>query len=46
MLKAEQAYRGILSETRISDLLRDYAETSDQRIIDRGCAFVEQNIRN
>ena len=46
MLKAEQAYRGILSETRISDLLRDYGETSDQRIIDRGCAFVEQNIRN
>ena len=46
MLKAEQAYRGVLAETRISDLLRDYAETSDQRIIERGHAFVEQNMRN
>lgn len=45
MLKAEQAYRGVLAETRISDLVQDYNATSDHRIIDRGIAFVTQNMR-
>lgn len=45
MLKAEQAYRDVLAKTRISDLLHEFLETSDQRIVQRGHDFVEQNIR-
>ncbi|MCL6282212.1 Rrf2 family transcriptional regulator [Ruegeria sp. 2012CJ41-6] len=45
MLRAEEAYRAALAETRISSLIRDYSETGDPRDIARGCRFVEANRR-
>ncbi|MFA3917726.1 RrF2 family transcriptional regulator [Ruegeria hyattellae] len=45
MLRAEDAYRAALAETRISSLIRGYAKTGDPRDIARGCRFIEANCR-
>lgn len=45
MLKAEQAYRAALAETRLSDLVAGFVAESDPRSIARGCAFVAAHQR-
>ncbi|SON58377.1 HTH-type transcriptional regulator IscR [Hartmannibacter diazotrophicus] len=42
MLSAERAYREALQKTRLSDLVTEFLETSDPRVLERGCAFVER----
>ena len=45
MLKAEQAYRAVLAETRISDLVRQFREKDDPRVVEQGLSFVERHQR-
>ncbi|WP_274628285.1 RrF2 family transcriptional regulator [Arvimicrobium flavum] len=45
MLKAEQAYRAVLAETKLSSLIEDYARRADPRAVAFSCAFLEQNQR-
>ncbi len=45
MLKAEEAYRAALAETRLSDLLQDYQATVDPRITVQEIAFATQHVR-
>jgi hypothetical protein len=45
MLKAERAYRAVLSETKLSDLNEGYEAEADPRAIAFNCAFLEQNRR-
>ncbi|WP_048648171.1 RrF2 family transcriptional regulator [Nitratireductor soli] len=45
MLKAERAYRAVLRETTLSDVIRGYQADADPRAIAFGCAFVERNQR-
>lgn len=45
MLKAERAYRTALAGTRLSDIVTDFTETADQRIVAASCAFVALNQR-
>lgn len=40
MLRAESAYRDALRQTRLSDIIQDYQENSDPRVIAHGCAAV------
>ncbi|PWK72730.1 Rrf2 family transcriptional regulator [Aminobacter sp. AP02] len=45
MLKAERAYRTALAGTRLSDIVTDFTENTDQRIVAASCAFVALNQR-
>lgn len=45
MLKAERAYRMALAGTRLADIVADFTENTDQRIVAASCAFVAQNQR-
>ena len=45
MLKAEQAYKQELLKTTIADIVKDVEEIDDGSIAQRGCQFIEQNIR-
>lgn len=45
MLKAERAYRMALAGTRLSDIVADFTENTDQRIVAASCAFVVLNQR-
>jgi hypothetical protein len=45
MLKAEQAWRTALAETRVSDLVASFLADSDPRSVARGCAFVDRHQR-
>ncbi|MDS1135785.1 RrF2 family transcriptional regulator [Nitratireductor indicus] len=45
MLRAERAYRSVLGETRLCDVLADYRNDADPRSIAFSCAFVERNQR-
>jgi Rrf2 family protein len=40
MLKAERAYRAVLAEARLSDLVAEYMTDADPRSVAAGCAFV------
>ncbi|MDQ6433393.1 Rrf2 family transcriptional regulator [Mesorhizobium sp. LHD-90] len=45
MLKAERAWRAVLAETKLSDLIEEYAIDADPRAVAYGCAFLERNQR-
>lgn len=45
MLKAERAYRAVLAETSIADIVAGFEAEADPRSIDAVCAFVAQNRR-
>ncbi|MFC6489184.1 RrF2 family transcriptional regulator [Nitratireductor sp. GCM10026969] len=45
MLKAEQAYRAVLAETKISDVVAGYEADADPRSIAFGCAFLARHQR-
>lgn len=45
MLRAEQAYRQVLAETKLSSLIDEYLATADPRATAFSCAFIEQNQR-
>ncbi len=45
MLKAEQAYRAALRATTLADIITDFMDEADPRLITRGCAFLELNER-
>jgi Rrf2 family protein len=45
MLKAERAYRMALAGTRLSDIVTDFTDNTDQRIVAASCAFVALNQR-
>lgn len=45
MLKAEQTYRAELAAVSIQDLVTDFQETSDTRVIARGENFIAENER-
>ncbi|GAA2815473.1 BadM/Rrf2 family transcriptional regulator [Aminobacter aminovorans] len=45
MLKAERAYRMALAGTRLSDIVTDFTENTDRRIVAASCAFVALNQR-
>ncbi|MEO0914590.1 MAG: Rrf2 family transcriptional regulator [Pseudomonadota bacterium] len=45
MLRAERAYRAALAEVRVSDLVTEFLETSDPRVVRRGVAFVKAHQR-
>ena len=45
MLRAERAYRSALAETRLSDIVADYAAEGDPRSFAASCAFVERHQR-
>jgi Rrf2 family protein len=45
MLKAERAYRAVLAETKLSDLIEEYEAGADPRAVAFSCAFLEQNQR-
>ena len=45
MLKAERAYRAVLAETKLSDLIEEYEIDADPRAVAFGCAFLERNQR-
>jgi len=45
MLKAERAYRAVLAEVKISDIVAEYAAEGDPRSYAASCAFVERHQR-
>lgn len=45
MLKAEQAYRAALRETRLADVIADHRADADPRVVAFGCAFVARHQR-
>ena len=45
MLKAERAYRAALAETKLSDIVADYAAEGDPRSFAASCAFVARHQR-
>lgn len=45
MLQAEKAYRDALAQTSLADLLADYEQTSDSRVIQRGCQLRDIYVR-
>ena len=45
MLRAEQAYRAVLGETRLSDLIAGYLADADPRAISASSQFVAANQR-
>jgi Rrf2 family protein len=45
MLKAERAYRAVLAETKLADLIEEYETSADPRAVAFSCAFLEQNQR-
>lgn len=45
MLKAERAYCAALAETRLSDIVANFASEGDPRSIAASCAFVERHQR-
>ena len=45
MLKAERAYRAALAETKLSDIVADYAAEGDPRAYAASCAFVQRHQR-
>ncbi|MCT8996830.1 RrF2 family transcriptional regulator [Chelativorans intermedius] len=45
MLRAEKAYRAVLAETRLSDIVADYQAEADPRAIAFSCAFLERHQR-
>ncbi|MDX8523468.1 Rrf2 family transcriptional regulator [Mesorhizobium sp. MSK_1335] len=45
MLWAESAYRAVLAETRLSDIVAEYAAEGDPRAFAASCAFVERHQR-
>ena len=45
MLKAERAYRAVLRETTLADVIRGYQADADPRAIAFGCAFVARQQR-
>lgn len=45
MLKAERAYRAALAETKLSDIVANYAAEGDPRSVAASCAFVARHQR-
>lgn len=45
MLKAEQTYRAELAAVSIQDLVTEFVQTSDPRVIARGNSFIDENER-
>jgi Rrf2 family protein len=45
MLRAEKAYRDALAQTSLADLLADHEQTSDSRVIQRGCQLRDIYVR-
>ncbi len=45
MLKAERAYRAVLAETKLSEIVQGYEKEADPRAIIFTCAFIERNQR-
>ena len=45
MLKAERAYRAVLAETTLADVMKDYVADADLRTVAFNCAFVARNQR-
>ena len=45
MLRAEQAYRNVLANTKISELIDDYMATADPRAVAFSCQFLDQHQR-
>ncbi len=45
MLRAERAYRAALAETKLSDIVADYAAEGDPRSFAASCAFVARHQR-
>lgn len=45
MLKAEQAYRAVLAETKVSEMIAVYQADADPRAIAFGCAFLARHQR-
>ncbi|WP_442583005.1 RrF2 family transcriptional regulator [Mesorhizobium sp. ASY16-5R] len=42
MLRAERAYRAVLAETKLSDLMDEYEIDADPKAVAFGCAFLER----
>ncbi|PSJ64831.1 RrF2 family transcriptional regulator [Kumtagia ephedrae] len=45
MLRAERAYRAVLAETKLSDLIEGYVADADPRAVAFSCAFLERSQR-
>lgn len=45
MLRAERAYRDALAQTRIADLVAEFAAEADPRSVERGCDFLARHKR-
>ena len=45
MLKAERAWRAVLAETKLSEIVEGYEADADPRAVAFNCAFLERNQR-
>jgi Rrf2 family protein len=45
MLRAERAYRAVLAETKLSDVIADYQADADPRAIAFACSYLARNQR-